>query len=67
MFGIFSPNPKRPIPCYFLPFFSPVVLAMLLQKGKNYQKMASFLLSAENPEHALKKRPQPHIWGGSVH
>jgi hypothetical protein len=27
---------------------------MLLQKGKNYPKITSFLLSAENPEHALK-------------
>jgi hypothetical protein len=28
---------------------------MLLQKCKNYPKMASFLLSAENPEHALEQ------------
>jgi hypothetical protein len=29
---------------------------MLLKKGKNYPKMISFLLSAENPEHALTGR-----------
>jgi hypothetical protein len=27
---------------------------MLLKKDKNYPKMISFLLSAENPEHALR-------------
>jgi hypothetical protein len=38
---------------YFSPFFSHVAPAMQLKKGKNYPKMISFLLSAENPEHAL--------------
>jgi hypothetical protein len=55
VFGIFSPNLKRPIYGYFSPFFSHVAPAMLLKKGKNYPKMISFLLSAKNPEHALKE------------
>jgi hypothetical protein len=53
VFGIFSPNLKRPIYGYFSPFFSHVAPAMRLKKGKNHPKMISFLLSAENPEHAL--------------
>jgi hypothetical protein len=56
MFGIFSPNLKRPIYGYFSLFFSHVAPAMLLKKSENYPKMISFLLSAENPEHALKKK-----------
>jgi hypothetical protein len=54
VFGISSPNLKRPIYGYFSPFLSHVAPAMQLKKGKNYPKMISFLLSAENPEHALR-------------
>jgi hypothetical protein len=72
VFGIFSPNQKRPISGHFSPFFShvapacyagsrhkkqdlPAFCLFILQKDKNYPNMASFLLSAENPEQALRK------------